>query len=1008
MRTSLFPFAFPGVGASGVLFTAELCPPINHWIMFKVVEVMKIVTKGIALAAALMCLISTVPLAVSAEETGTADTSTPLVTSDTVAADSGYTSYHKDAPAPAVQAVSVRADSYVADRSAGVTPQADAQYGTVYQLEQNSTATFRVTVPTDAVYTLSVLFGNLVSTAENYEIGLKVDGAYPFDGCEKITFNVLWQDDGSVRELSNGDQVTPAQKQVEGINAAILKDMEGIVRDPYEFRLTAGTHEIAVTANERGFLLAGLDLGIPERVRSYAEVSADYGNYKKYEGEQIVLEGEAPYRKTDYALSSKSDPGSANVSPHDPERSLINYIGGDTWKEPGQEISWQFNAPEDGLYKLGFAFKQSTVTNGTVYRWLRIDGVTPFAEASEIGFSYDVGWQFLSFGGDGADGKSPEDYLVYLTAGPHTLSMEVTLSDVAEVFDRLEDIVASLGDLYLDIVMITSDSPDRNRDYTLHKQIPNFEERLRTNKEALDQLDSELGVTLQTNGELSGAVRNMSRILGDMLDSLYDAQLYVTTYYSAHQTLSAWLYDIKNMALSLDQIVLAAPDQDFDTPRSGAGERMLFSIRRFINSFKKTTTAVSSGDESMPTIKIWVNWGRDQVKVLNTLIQDTFTPQNNVNVKVEQVNASLVQGVISGNSPDLYLHMARTEPVNLAMRGVLYNLKNFSDYEDVLKNFQPGAETPYLYRNGCYALPDTQAFYVMFYRKDILDELNIEVPKTWDDFTQATGILQRNNMNTYLPYTKITAATTVNTGAGGLSIFPTMLMQKGGQMYNDDLTATALTSTESIKAFTFWTDFYTKYSLDQEANFFQKFRVGTMPLGITTYTQYLTFKVAAPEIDGKWAIAEIPGEVNADGTINNVCSGSGTGCSIMKSSTEKEAAWKFIKWWVSSDTQYRYSAECEAILGESGRTASATVDAISRLSWDSASLKVINAQWKNVQEIAEVPGSYFVSRSIDQAFWATKNGTKSCKEAIVDWSEICDKEVARKIAEYADKDPDGE
>ena len=368
------------------------------------------------------------------------------------------------------------------------------------------------------------------------------------------------------------------------------------------------------------------------------------------------------------------------------------------------------------------------------------------------------------------------------------------------------------------------------------------------------------------------------------------------------------------------------------------------------------------------------------------------------------MNATLVQGVISGNSPDLYLNMARTEPVNLAMRGVLYNLKNFEDFDQVLSGFQDGAEIPYIYRDGCYALPDTQSFYVMFCRTDILGELGIEIPKTWDEFLNATGILQRNNMSSYLPYVKITAATTVNTGAGGLSIFPTMLLQQGGSVYNESRDATVLDSADSVNAFTFWTDFYTKYSLDPDANFYQKFRVGIIPLGIAAYNQYLTFRVSAPEIDGKWVIAEIPGTVNGDGTVNNVCSGSGTGCAIMNSSKEKMAAWEFLKWWVSADTQYRYSAEIEAILGESGRIASATKDAISRLSWDSDSLDVIMSQWSKVSEIPEVPGSYYVSRSIDQAFWEVNNNDSSPKEAIKDWNEISNKEVARKIAEYADMD----
>ena len=970
---------------------------------------MKIVTKGIALAAALLCTVSALPLSAVAANDAQADNSTVAASTGIVADDSGYTAYRQDTAAVATQSIMATAESYAADASSGITPQEDEEYGTVYRLENESTASFKVTVPEDGLYTITALFGNVLNTAEMYEIGFRIDGEYPFAACEELVLNVLWESKGDIRVLSNGDEVAPAQQQVAGIVSRVFEDPEGIERSPYEFKLTAGTHVLSVTAIGREFLLAGLQLDPPERVKSYAEVSADYGSYNKYTGPQIVIEAEDAYRKSGYALSAKSDPGSADVSPHDAERSLINFIGGDTWNQPGQEIIWKVNVPETGLYKLGFAFKQGAVTEGSVYRWLKVDGKTPFVEASEIGFAYDVGWQFQTLGTKDAKGKDAEDYLLYLEEGEREISLTVTLSDIAEVFARLEEIVASLGDLYLDIVMITSDSPDANRDYQLHKQIPNFVEILETNRTKLDQLESELGVTLQANGELNGALLNMSRIIMEMLDSLYSAHLQVTTYYSAHQTISAWLYDIKKMTLSLDQMVLAAPDAEYTTPQAGAGESMLFGIRRFINSFFDTSSAVSSGDnKTMPTIKLWVNWGRDQVKVLNSIIQDSFTPENDVNVVVEQVNASLVQGLISGKSPDLYLHMARTEPVNLAMRGVLYNLKNFEDYDEVLENFHEGAEIPYLYRDGCYAMPDTQGFYVMFYRKDILDELGVEVPKTWEEFKQATGILQRNNMNTYLPYTKMGTATTVNTGAGGLSIYPTILMQAGGSVYNESKTATALTTQEAIQSFTFWTDFYTKYSLDQEANFFQKFRVGVMPLGIINYTQYLTFKVAAPEIDGKWAIAEIPGEVQEDGTINNVCAGSGSACGIMKNSDDKESAWKFLKWWVSPDTQYRYSAECEAILGESGRTASAAMEAVSRLSWDHDALEVIRSQWQKVVEVPEVPGSYFVSRSIDQAFWATKNGTASSKEAIIDWAEISDKEIERKIEEYAGTDPDGE
>ena len=102
------------------------------------------------------------------------------------------------------------------------------------------------------------------------------------------------------------------------------------------------------------------------------------------------------------------------------------------------------------------------------------------------------------------------------------------------------------------------------------------------------------------------------------------------------------------MSLALDQIILASPQKEFDTPKAGFLERLKFFIIRYSESYSKNSSKItSSKDKSLDNIKIWVNWGRDQVKVLNSLIQDSFTPKYGINVTVEQVNATLVQGVIS-------------------------------------------------------------------------------------------------------------------------------------------------------------------------------------------------------------------------------------------------------------------------------------------------------------------------------------------------------------------------
>ena len=288
----------------------------------------------------------------------------------------------------------------------------------------------------------------------------------------------------------------------------------------------------------------------------------------------------------------------------------------------------------------------------------------------------------------------------------------------------------------------------------------------------------------------------------------------------------------------------------------------------------------------------------------------------------------------------------------------------------------------------------------MFYRTDIFKVLELEAPETWDDFLAVTAVLQRNNMASWIPYTQITASTTVNTGVGGLNLFASILQQNGAELYNKELNSCTLDSKLSLKAFTYWSEMYTKYKMPTTANFYNRFRIGTMPLGIEVYTQYTTLKQAAPEIDGRWAVAMVPGTRHADGTIDRTVSGAGTGCGILSASKNKEGAWEFLKWWTRADTQLKYNNNVESILGTVSRTATATNEAFEQMVWSAGDLKILKEQRAQIKEIPEVPGSYYVSRAVDQAFWSVVNGGESPKDALMKWSDIANNEIERKVEQY--------
>ena len=877
------------------------------------------------------------------------------------------------------------------------TDKAGNEYKNTAMLAAGETVTYSFEVLQSGLYNIKLSYMPLGGNGGDITVRLTLDGAVPFSEAEKLTLPRMYKDSEGKRYDSYGNQYSPEQEEAGEFITKAFCDITGAENTPYAFYISAGSHSIALTCGDEPFALEKTVIAAPDALLPYAEVEKSYKEkgFISAEGEPIIVEGEDAALKSTRAIVPKSDSTSPVPSPSDPKKQIINYIGSSNWKSPEEEIIWKISVKETGLYRLGAVFKQDQTVNGYSYRKLKIDGVVPFYEALNLKFYYGTGWQYYEFADDGK-----EPYLFYLEKGEHTVSLTATLSETAEFYNELREITSALSDLYLEIAMITGENPDKNRDYDLFKQIDGFNDTLLANYGRLTKLAN--GMKKLSDGEETSfisAVNNMARVIKSMIDNPYTAQNYVTDYYNNYTTLSAWLYDMKSMPLSIDRLYFYPSDSSYKPHMPGFFKKLAFGFERFATSFTADYGNTGSAEKDL---KIWVNWGRDQAMVLNSLIEESFTPDTGIKVELELTDATLVKGILSGNAPDLSLHLPRTEPVNLAMRGALYDLTEFEDYTEIIKRFGESADVPYRYGNGTYALPDTQSFYIMFYRSDILEKLEIPVPETWEEFLAATAVLQRNNMQSWIPYTQITASSTVNTGVGGLNLFASILQQHGGSFYNDSKTATALETPTALSAFTFWTDMYTKYKLPTTASFYNRLRLGTMPLGIEVYTLYTTLKEAAPEIDGRWGIALVPG-TRLNGTVNHTVSGAGTGCGIISSSKHKQEAWEFLKWWTSADTQLRYNNNVESILGAVSRTTTATLEAFKKMSWEKSDLEILLKQRDNISEIPEVAGSYYVSRAVDQAFWAVINGEETAKDSLSEWAEIADNEIERKIDRYKEK-----
>ena len=292
---------------------------------------------------------------------------------------------------------------------------------------------------------------------------------------------------------------------------------------------------------------------------------------------------------------------------------------------------------------------------------------------------------------------------------------------------------------------------------------------------------------------------------------------------------------------------------------------------------------------------------------------------------------------------------------------------------------------PYTLGNSVYALPQTEIFHMLFYRTDVLSELGLTPPDTWEDMYNMISILQRNNREIGIP--------------SEVSVYYMLLLQKGGSLYNEDGTKTQLDSPEAVEAFEEWCRIYTQYNFSHIKSDLNRFKSGEMPVTIMPYNFYCQLLLAAPEINGLWQMAPLPGTRQEDGSILRTEVSNGTGA-VMLADSDIQSAWEFLQWWASDDVQTAYGTEIEASLGVLARYDAANIAAFNNLGWSDAEKAVLTAQWEEVTDIMQIPGNYFISRCLTNAFRSVVDDDRNPVRALNIYNEDMNAEIARKRQEF--------
>ena len=880
----------------------------------------------------------------------------------------------------------------------------------------------------DAIYDGDVAYGTVKAAADKAGVKyVEEDGKLKFkypevwtqaksDFCEEYGLRFMKID------IYN-NELRPEAYQAPEWMTYTVKDSTGFEADAFEFVFNAGHSTITLDGENEPVAIKSITLCPAETVQSYADYIAQYKNEGK--GKDVIkLEGEYTDTATDKTIYAVEDRSSAANSPSAADRTLLNTMGAEKWQAAGQCVTYTFSVSSSGMYDIVTRFRQNVLDGVFVNRALYVysDGSVaegdkgyynglPFAEAAALTYNYNDEWQVTDLRAQEAGGGSKSFDLYFKAGVVYTLKFEVTLGALGEIINDVQNALDAVNNDYLTILRLTGTTPDSNRDYKFATVMPDQLIDMVRQARVLSNEDEryEPGVA-QKLTDLAGQKSSHVGTLQKVADLLYEMGTdedkiakNLARLKSYIGTLGTFLSDIKTQPLQVDYIMIQPTDAKEPVAKANFWQTLVHEIKSFFWSFFRDYDGMGVMDESTvgEGVEVWLATGRDQSQVIRTLVNNDFTPSSKANG--DEINGSpvdlklvavgtLLPSILAGEGPDVYLGLAQADVINYAIRSAIHPIEKMDGFDEHMANFTDAAKLVVGIEDAdgiqhYYGVPEAQGFTMMFVRTDILADLGIEIPKTWNDIMAAIPVLQSKNMEI------------------GLTVdFQIFLYQTGGSLFADDGMRINLDSKLGLTAFERMCNLFTQYGFPYTYDAANRFRTGEMPIIVSDYVGlYNQLKVFATEIEGLWQFVPMPGELQEDGSINNCAVSSITATVMVKgcdSASDQANAWEFMKWYTGKQCQTDYSNEMVAIMGPSAKYNTANRTALSELPWTTKEYTQISAQFENLAAIPNYPGAYIIARYTNFAFLSAYNENADPVEELMSYINTINKEITRKREEF--------
>ncbi len=844
---------------------------------------------------------------------------------------------------------------------------------------------------------------------------LFLDGKLPFTETRYLyfprTFTYLYGTDDEYEDRPfyvdiNGNDIRPVREEVSMWRTYWIRDWLGFTQDPFEFYLTEGEHTICLESAREPLIIQSIHIFPYEEEASYEETLAKWkaSGLQEISGvAPVKVQAETPKYISEMAILPSAERTSCITEPQDPAVVRYNMCSSGT---ANSFLTYEVNVEKEGLYYIVCRFRQNEQIGVFTNRRVYINGEIQFREASYCRFMYDTPFQVQPLG----NGRGPRDdngnygeptyYLFHFKEGVNTITFETVMGEMQRYAYEMRHLTDELQEAYELILTITGPNPDPNRDYGFNRIAVSALQTIAKASAKLWKMYDEFNATTDEPGDLQNTLETAAELFEEMArdDSTIGGNLLSFKNYIV--MLENWMYSLLSQPVNFDYFAVTCSDDKLPAAVSNFFQQAWFEIRSFVFSFFMDYTTISfrndlsEGSEVAATLTTWGGGDRESCLITRRIIDTYFTPLTGIYMEIQIIKAGLQEAIIAGMGPDIS-SMGSYDTITWGLRDAVMPVNDCGPYvykgeevvpgfEEIMESLHPAVKTPLTLYGVTYGLPSSMSFSMIFYRADILAEMDLEMPTTWDGLYYILQTLQNQHMYVGLP-----------TGLGGTMIF---LYQQGIPLYADDGKRVNLDSKEALDAFTTLCEFFTNYETPVMSSA-DIFRTGEQPIQFGDAVGTYNSLMGLTELRGLWEMAPLLASTDITGK-KNWTSPVSTGASVIPRGANKDIAWAYLCWNITYEAQKHFVWESRALSSPTTKISSVNLQIFLEQPWTRQEYNAIYTQLQMLESTPEYPGNYLVGDLVGMAFLDAYNNGTVPSDAMLDRILEMNREISRKRKEF--------